>query len=64
VGGVAPLATESIKLTLLLCSISSCGGSYFGRFIQIFKSVQDKVAESRLSWKYGGISIVKAFNEW
>jgi ABC-type bacteriocin/lantibiotic exporter with double-glycine peptidase domain len=41
---------ESIKLTLLISSsISSCGGSYFGRFIRKFaKSVQDKVAESQV----------------
>jgi hypothetical protein len=47
-------------------SISSCGGSYFGRFIRKFAKVF-KIAESQVIVEetMQGISIVKAFaNEW
>jgi ABC transporter fused permease/ATP-binding protein len=71
VGGVALLATESIKLTLLMLSVVplvAVAAVIFGRFIRKFaKSVQDKVAESQVIVEetMQGISIVKAFaNEW
>ncbi|WP_016989571.1 ABC transporter ATP-binding protein [Flavobacterium sp. ACAM 123] len=71
VGGVALLATESIKLTLLMLSVVplvAVAAVIFGRFIRKFsKSVQDQVAESQVIVEetMQGISIVKAFaNEW
>jgi ABC transporter fused permease/ATP-binding protein len=71
VGGVALLATESIKLTLLMLSVVplvAVAAVVFGRFIRKFsKSVQDQVAESQVIVEetMQGISIVKAFaNEW
>jgi ABC transporter fused permease/ATP-binding protein len=71
VGGVALLATESIKLTLLMLSVVplvAIAAVIFGRFIRKFsKSVQDQVAESQVIVEetMQGISIVKAFaNEW
>jgi ABC transporter fused permease/ATP-binding protein len=71
VGGVALLATESIKLTLLMLSVVplvAVAAVIFGRFIRKFsKNVQDQVAESQVIVEetMQGISIVKAFaNEW
>ncbi|CAM3035856.1 ABC transporter ATP-binding protein [Flavobacterium frigoris] len=71
VGGVALLATESIKLTLLMLSVVplvAVAAVVFGRFIRKFsKNVQDQVAESQVIVEetMQGISIVKAFaNEW
>ncbi|MEZ7497907.1 ABC transporter transmembrane domain-containing protein [Flavobacterium sp. Arc3] len=71
IGGVALLATESIKLTLLMLSVVplvAVAAVIFGRFIRKFsKNVQDQVAESQVIVEetMQGISIVKAFaNEW
>jgi ABC transporter fused permease/ATP-binding protein len=71
IGGVALLATESIKLTLLMLSVVplvAVAAVIFGRFIRKFsKDVQDQVAESQVIVEetMQGISIVKAFaNEW
>ncbi|MEZ7505575.1 ABC transporter ATP-binding protein [Flavobacterium sp. Arc2] len=71
IGGVALLATESIKLTLLMLSVVplvAIAAVIFGRFIRKFsKNVQDQVAESQVIVEetMQGISIVKAFaNEW
>lgn len=71
IGGVALLATESIKLTLLMLSVVplvAVAAVVFGRFIRKYsKSVQDQVAESQVIVEetMQGISIVKAFaNEW
>ena len=71
IGGVILLATESIKLTLLMLSvvpIVAVAAVIFGRFIRKFsKKVQDQVAESQVIVEetMQGISIVKAFaNEW
>ena len=71
IGGVLLLASESIKLTLLMLSVVplvAVAAVIFGRFIRKYsKSVQDKVAESQVIVEetMQGISIVKAFaNEW
>ncbi|WP_367753158.1 ABC transporter transmembrane domain-containing protein [Flavobacterium sp. WC2421] len=71
IGGVALLATESFKLTLLMLSVVplvAVAAVIFGRFIRKFsKNVQDQVAESQVIVEetMQGISIVKAFaNEW
>ena len=71
IGGVVLLATESIKLTLLMLSVVplvAVAAVVFGRFIRKFsKNVQDQVAESQVIVEetMQGISIVKAFaNEW
>jgi ABC transporter fused permease/ATP-binding protein len=71
IGGVALLATESIKLTLLMLSVVplvAVAAVIFGRFIRKYsKSVQDQVAESQVIVEetMQGISVVKAFaNEW
>lgn len=71
IGGIILLATESIKLTLLMLSVVplvAVAAVIFGRFIRKFsKNVQDKVAESQVIVEetMQGISIVKAFaNEW
>ena len=71
IGGVALLATESLKLTLLMLSVVplvAIAAVIFGRFIRKFsKNVQDQVAESQVIVEetMQGISIVKAFaNEW
>ncbi len=71
IGGVALLATESIKLTLLMLAVVplvAIAAVIFGRFIRRYsKKVQDQVAESQVIVEetMQGISIVKAFaNEW
>jgi len=71
IGGVILLATESIKLTLLMLSVVplvAVAAVIFGRFIRKYsKKVQDQVAESQVIVEetMQGISIVKAFaNEW
>jgi ABC-type multidrug transport system fused ATPase/permease subunit len=71
IGGVILLATESIKLTLLMLSVVpliAIAAVIFGRFIRKYsKKVQDQVAESQVIVEetMQGISIVKAFaNEW
>lgn len=71
IGGVALLASESFKLTLLMLSVVplvAVAAVIFGRFIRKYsKNVQDKVAESQVIVEetMQGISIVKAFaNEW
>lgn len=71
VGGIILLATESIKLTLLMLAVVplvAVAAVVFGRFIRKYaKNVQDKVAESQVIVEetLQGISIVKAFaNEW
>jgi ABC-type multidrug transport system fused ATPase/permease subunit len=71
IGGIALLATESLKLTLLMLSVVplvAVAAVIFGRFIRGYsKKVQDKVAESQIIVEetMQGISIVKAFaNEW
>ena len=71
IGGIALLATESFKLTLLMLSVVplvAIAAVIFGRFIRSYsKKVQDKVAESQVIVEetMQGISIVKAFaNEW
>jgi ABC transporter fused permease/ATP-binding protein len=71
IGGVALLATESIKLTLLMLSVVplvAVAAVIFGRFIRKYsKNVQDQVAESQVIVEetMQGISVVKAFaNEW
>lgn len=71
IGGVALLATESLKLTLLMLSVVpliAVAAVIFGRFIRRYsKKVQDQVAESQVIVEetMQGISIVKAFaNEW
>ena len=71
VGGIALLATESLKLTILMLSVVplvAIAAVIFGRFIRGYsKQVQDKVAESQIIVEetMQGISIVKAFaNEW
>ena len=71
IGGIALLATESFKLTLLMLSVVplvAVAAVIFGRFIRSYsKKVQDKVAESQVIVEetMQGISIVKAFaNEW
>jgi ABC transporter fused permease/ATP-binding protein len=71
VGGIVLLATESVKLTLLMLSVVplvAVAAVIFGRFIRKYsKKVQDQVAESQVIVEetMQGISIVKAFaNEW
>ena len=71
IGGITLLATESLKLTLLMLSVVplvAIAAVIFGRFIRGYsKKVQDKVAESQIIVEetMQGISIVKAFaNEW
>ena len=71
IGGVILLASESIKLTLLMLSVVplvAIAAVIFGRFIRKYaKQVQDQVAESQVIVEetMQGISIVKAFaNEW
>ncbi len=71
IGGIALLASESIKLTLLMLSVVplvAVAAVIFGRFIRRYsKKVQDQVAESQVIVEetMQGISIVKAFaNEW
>lgn len=71
IGGVILLATESIKLTLLMLAVVplvAVAAVIFGRFIRKYsKQVQDQVAESQVIVEetMQGISIVKAFaNEW
>jgi ABC-type multidrug transport system fused ATPase/permease subunit len=71
IGGVALLANESFKLTLLMLSVVplvAVAAVIFGRFIRKYsKKVQDQVAESQVIVEetMQGISIVKAFaNEW
>jgi ABC transporter fused permease/ATP-binding protein len=71
IGGVILLATESVKLTLLMLSVVplvAVAAVIFGRFIRKYsKKVQDQVAESQVIVEetMQAISIVKAFaNEW
>ncbi len=71
VGGIALLASESIKLTLLMLAVVpmvAIAAVVFGRFIRKYaKKVQDQVAESQVIVEetLQGISMVKAFaNEW
>ena len=71
IGGVALLASESVKLTLMMLSVVpliAIAAVIFGRFIRKYsKKVQDQVAESQVIVEetMQGISIVKAFaNEW
>lgn len=71
IGGIILLATESLKLTLLMLSVVplvAVAAVIFGRFIRKYsKKVQDQVAESQVIVEetMQGISIVKAFaNEW
>ncbi len=71
IGGVILLASESLKLTLLMLSVVplvAVAAVIFGRFIRKYsKKVQDQVAESQVIVEetMQGISIVKAFaNEW
>lgn len=66
IGGVILLATESLKLTLLMLSVVplvAIAAVVFGRFIRKYsKKVQDQVAESQVIVEetMQGISIVKA----
>ena len=71
IGGIILLASESIKLTLMMLAIVplvAVAAVIFGRFIRKYsKKVQDQVAESQVIVEetLQGISIVKAFaNEW
>ncbi len=71
IGGVILLASESIKLTLMMLSVVplvAVAAVIFGRFIRRYsKNVQDRVAESQVIAEetLQGISNVKAFaNEW
>ncbi len=71
IGGVILLATQSIKLTLMMLAVVplvAVAAVIFGRFISKFsKNVQDQVAESQVIVEetLQGISNVKAFaNEW
>ncbi|SCY07113.1 ABC transporter ATP-binding protein [Flavobacterium caeni] len=71
VGGVILLASESLKLTLLMLAVVplvAIAAVVFGRFIRKYaKSVQDRVAESQVIVEetLQGIGVVKAFaNEW
>jgi ABC transporter fused permease/ATP-binding protein len=71
IGGVILLASESLKLTLIMLSVVplvAIAAVVFGRFIRKYsKKVQDQVAESQVIVEetMQGISIVKAFaNEW
>jgi ABC transporter fused permease/ATP-binding protein len=71
IGGIALLAHESFKLTLMMLSVVpvvTVAAVIFGRFIRRYsKNVQDKVAESQVIVEetLQGITNVKAFaNEW
>ncbi len=71
IGGIALLASESIKLTLMMLAIIplvAVAAVIFGRFIRRYsKTVQDNIAESQIIVEetLQGISNVKAFaNEW
>ena len=71
IGGVILLASESIKLTLMMLAVVplvAFAAVIFGRFIRKYsKKVQDQVAESQVIVEetLQGISNVKAFaNEW
>lgn len=71
IGGVILLASESIKLTLMMLAVVplvAVAAVIFGRFIRKYsKKVQDKVAASQVIVEetMQGISNVKAFaNEW
>ena len=71
IGGVILLASESIKLTLMMLAVVplvATAAVIFGRFIRKYsKKVQDQVAESQVIVEetLQGISNVKAFaNEW
>lgn len=71
IGGIILLASESIKLTLMMLAVVplvAVAAVIFGRFIRKYsKKVQDQVAESQVIVEetMQGISIVKAFaNEW
>ena len=71
IGGVILLASESIKLTLMMLAVVplvAIAAVIFGRFIRKYsKKVQDTVAESQVIVEetLQGISNVKAFaNEW
>lgn len=71
IGGVILLASESLKLTLLMLSVVplvAVAAVIFGRFIRKYsRSVQDAVASSQVIVEetLQGISNVKAFaNEW
>ena len=71
IGGVILLASESIKLTLMMLAVVplvAVAAVIFGRFIRKYsKNVQDRVAESQVIVEetLQGISNVKAFaNEW
>ncbi|HEX8269823.1 MAG TPA: ABC transporter transmembrane domain-containing protein [Flavobacterium sp.] len=71
IGGVALLASESVKLTLMMLAVVplvAVAAVIFGRFIRKYsKKVQDTVAESQVIVEetLQGISNVKAFaNEW
>ena len=71
IGGVILLATQSLKLTLMMLAVVplvAVAAVIFGRFIRKYsKSVQDQVAESQVIVEetLQGISNVKAFaNEW
>lgn len=71
IGGIILLASESIKLTLMMLAIVplvAVAAVIFGRFIRKYsKKVQDSVAESQVIVEetLQGISNVKAFaNEW
>jgi len=71
IGGVILLATQSIKLTLMMLAVVplvAVAAVIFGRFIRKYsKNVQDQVAESQVIVEetLQGISNVKAFaNEW
>jgi ABC-type multidrug transport system fused ATPase/permease subunit len=71
IGGIILLASESIKLTLMMLAVVplvAAAAVIFGRFIRKYsKKVQDQVAESQVIVEetLQGISNVKAFaNEW
>ena len=71
IGGVILLASESLKLTLMMLAVVplvAVAAVIFGRFIRKYsKNVQDQVAESQVIVEetLQGISNVKAFaNEW
>ena len=71
IGGVILLASESIKLTLMMLAVVplvAVAAVIFGRFIRKYsKKVQDSVAESQVIVEetLQGITNVKAFaNEW
>ncbi|MGL2966187.1 ABC transporter ATP-binding protein [Flavobacterium sp. XGLA_31] len=71
IGGVILLATQSLKLTLMMLAVVplvAVAAVIFGRFIRKYsKNVQDQVAQSQVIVEetLQGISNVKAFaNEW